>query len=347
MPIAVTTSDLGAAQTGSAPAEADSRPAEQAAAAGPPLTGIVVNHTHWDREWYMPFQRYRVLLVDAVSMLLDTLAARADYQSFLLDGQTVVAEDYLEVVPERRADLVRFIRSGRVTLGPWYVLPDEFLPSGESLIRNLLLGRRQMRALGAPRARVGYLPDTFGHPAQLPQILAGCELDSAVLFRGVQSDTSEFLWEAPDGTRILTIYLPGGYYNAMELARAPDYWLAERMTAMLDQGVRFATAGAVLVMNGCDHFEPQPATQAVLDEANRRQNRVHLRQGTLAEYVALIRPAARRLAVKRGEWRYNRPARITPGVLSTRMYLKQADFRASSTLERGAEPLQALVWAAT
>lgn len=309
------------------------------------LVGIVVNHTHWDREWYMPFQRYRVLLVDAVDMLLDELANRSGIESFLLDGQTVVAEDYLEVRPEKREDLEAFIRSGRVVLGPWYVLPDEFIPSGESLIRNLLLGRKQMAELGAPTSLIGYLPDTFGHPAQLPQIFAGFDMESGVIFRGVQSTTSEFLWEAPDGTRLLTIYLPGGYYNAMELARAPRYWLEEKLGTALEQAERFATAGVVLLMNGCDHFQPQPATQSVLDEANRLQDRVHLRQGTLSEYVGLVRENARDLEVKRGEWRFNRPSRITPGVLSARMYLKQADFRASTLLERGAEPLQALAWA--
>src|SRR4051812_15504161 len=150
-----------------------SAPAQPHVSPAPPLTGIVVNHTHWDREWYMPFQRYRVLLIDAVDRLLQIMAERADYTAFTLDGQTVVLEDYLEVRPEMRSELAAFIGSGRIELGPWYVLPDEFIPSSESLIRNLLLGRKQMQAIQAPPARVGYLPDTFGHPAQLPQILAG------------------------------------------------------------------------------------------------------------------------------------------------------------------------------
>ncbi|MEO8286097.1 MAG: glycoside hydrolase family 38 C-terminal domain-containing protein [Chloroflexota bacterium] len=308
-----------------------------------PMIGIVVNHTHWDREWYMPFQRYRVLLVDAVDLLLDTLRKDPSFTGFMLDGQTAVAEDYLEVRPERRPELEEFIRDSRIVMGPWYVLPDEFIPSGESLIRNLLLGRKQMAELGAS-TQVGYLPDTFGHPAQLPQILAGFDMQSGVIFRGVQSSTSEFIWEAPDGTRLLTIYLPGGYYNAMELARAPKYWLAEKLGIALDQLAKHATAGVVLLMNGCDHFQPQPATQPAIDEANRLQNRVHLRQGTLSEYVDLVKQANPSLEVKRGEWRYNRPARITPGVMSARMYIKQADFRAATLLERGAEPLQGLAW---
>src|SRR5437868_7964908 len=126
----------------------------------PVLTGIVVNHTHWDREWYMPFQRYRVLLVDVVDLLLETLATRPDFGGFMLDGQTVVVEDYLEVHPEAREQLAEYVSAGRIALGPWYVLPDEFIPSGESLIRNLLLGRKQMNELGATPSRVGYPPDT-------------------------------------------------------------------------------------------------------------------------------------------------------------------------------------------
>ncbi|MDQ5822679.1 MAG: glycosyl hydrolase-related protein [Chloroflexota bacterium] len=310
----------------------------------PQYTGIVVNHTHWDREWYMPFQRYRVLLVDVVDMVLDTLATNPGFEGFMLDGQTVVVEDYLEVRPDRREELERHIRNGRISVGPWYVLPDEFLPSPESLIRNLLLGREQMRQLGAPPGLVGYLPDTFGHPSQLPQILARFDLNSTVVFRGVQYDRSEFIWEAPDGTQLLTVYLPGGYYNAMELARAPRFWLEERMAPMIEQATRFATTRNVLLMNGCDHFLPQPATQDIIEEANRRQQTVRLRQGTLEEYVALVMEAEPELEVKSGEWRHNRPSRITPGVLSARMYLKQADFRASTLLERGAEPLQAMSW---
>jgi mannosylglycerate hydrolase len=319
-------------------------PATAADRPQPPFTGIVVNHTHWDREWYMPFQRYRVMLVDAIDHLLDILKERADYAGFTLDGQTVVVEDYLEIRPEKQAELVEYVRSGRVELGPWYVLPDGFIPSAESLVRNLLLGRRQMTALHADPAKVGYLPDTFGHPGQLPQVLASMDLNSAIIFRGVKSPTSEFIWQAPDGTKLLTIYLPGGYYNAMELARSPGYWLREKLIASLEQLTGCATTGTVLLMNGCDHFEPQPATQEFLDQANRLQDQVYLKQGTLGEYIDLVRQANPELRVETGEWRYNRPARITPGVLSTRMYLKQADFRSSILLERGAEPLQALAW---
>jgi alpha-mannosidase len=87
-------------------------------------------------------------------------------------------EDYLEARPERRPDLERLVRAGRLFLGPWYALADEYLVSPEALIRNLSLGMRLAREFG-PIMSEGYVPDAFGHIAQLPQILQGFVVGSA------------------------------------------------------------------------------------------------------------------------------------------------------------------------
>ena len=141
-------------------------------AAPEPVTLLVVSHTHWDREWYLPFQLYRIKLVRLIDRLLAILDSDPAYAYFMLDGQTVVLEDYLEVRPERRADLEGYIRSGRVLAGPWYILPDEFLVGGEAVIRNLLRGHAIARQFGGVM-EVGYVPDPFGQISQLPQILRG------------------------------------------------------------------------------------------------------------------------------------------------------------------------------
>src|SRR5688572_28985348 len=107
------------------------------------LTVHVVSHTHWDREWYHPAERFRQRLVELVDELLD----QPGEGCFLLDGQTVVLEDYLEVRPERASDLSAALRDGRLEAGPWYVLADELIPGGEGLVRNLLAGQRALRAL--------------------------------------------------------------------------------------------------------------------------------------------------------------------------------------------------------
>ena len=121
----------------------------------------VVAHTHWDREWYAPFQTFRLALVDLLDALLDLLEAEPPFRCFLLDGQMAMVDDYLEVRPEKEARLRRLVTSGRLAVGPFYVLADEFLVSGETLIRNLELGLERSATLGGAMP-VGYLPNMSG-----------------------------------------------------------------------------------------------------------------------------------------------------------------------------------------
>src|SRR5947209_542346 len=149
---------------------------------------LVVHHTHWDREWWTTFQDFRIRLVDVIDQLLNTLEVNPRFRSFLLDGQTIVLGDYLEVRPEEQSRVTEAIRRGRIECGPWYILPDEFLVGGEAHIRNLWLGRRTASRLQIPLQQIGYLPDTFGHIAQMPQILQGFGIDNAFVWRGYGGD---------------------------------------------------------------------------------------------------------------------------------------------------------------
>ena len=131
---------------------------------------ILVSHTHWDLEWYLPFHRFRVNMVEVIDRVLDALEQDPEFRHFVLDGQSAVLEDYLQVAPHQRERVARHIRSGRLAVGPWYILPDEFLVSGEATARNLLFGHRVVAPFGGAQ-KVGYMPDSFGHVAQIPQIL--------------------------------------------------------------------------------------------------------------------------------------------------------------------------------
>src|SRR3982074_2480769 len=178
--------------------EKTSQPAKQAA-----RTVAVVPHTHWDREWYSPFQTFRLRLVELLDEFLPRLEADPSYARFLLDGQMAVVDDYLELRPHAEPVLRRLGASGRLGMGPWYILMDEFLASGETIIRNLQVGQERAAAFGGPMP-VGYLPDMFGHIAQMPQILKLAGLDHAVVWRGVPStvDRTAFWWQAPDGSTV-------------------------------------------------------------------------------------------------------------------------------------------------
>ena len=154
-------------------------------------------------------------MVDAVDRVLDLLAADPEYR-FLLDGQAVVVEDYLAVRPERRDELTQAVRDGRMAVGPWFVQPDTLLPAGESHVRNLL-GRRAAAEVGGA-STVGYLPDCFGHPAHMPQILAGFGLRPFVYWRGNGDEIAQtgprWRWVAPDGTGVDAEHLVDGYFGA-------------------------------------------------------------------------------------------------------------------------------------
>lgn len=235
------------------------------------LNIILVPHTHWDREWYQTFQQFRMRLVHTIDKLLDILDRDSTFHYFMLDGQTIVLDDYLEVQPEQEERLKRHTHAGHILVGPWYLQPDEFLVSGESLIRNLQIGLQRAAEFGEPMC-IGYVPDCFGHIAQLPQILQGFGIDNAVFWRGVgaEAQKSEFYWAAPDGTQVLVIHLadPVGYSNARLMPLAPEDF-ATRVELLTAQILPKATTNTLLFMNGSDHLEPQEGLPATIEAANK------------------------------------------------------------------------------
>lgn len=303
---------------------------------------MLVSHTHWDREWYLPFQQFRAKLVQAVDLLLDLMASNPEYRYFTLDGQIVILEDYLDVRPDREVELRELISSGRVLVGPWYIMPDEFLVSGESLVRNLLEGRRVAARFG-PVMNVGYVPDPFGHISQLPQILAGFGIGSAVLWRGIGSDLkhSEAVWEAPDGTSVFLLHMPNGYAGAAVLPASPDA-LMERIGQIRAQLQPRARTDYLLLMNGDDHMLPQPDVPSAIVEASRRLRDAEVVHGTLPMLLdgARAQLAAERTTLERlrGELRSSELSHLLAGVLSVRIGIKQRNYRCQVLLERWAEP---------
>jgi len=301
---------------------------------------VVVPHTHWDREWYLTHEAFRYRLVGLLDRVLELLEGDPGFRHFTLDGQTIVLADYLEVRPEARERIAKLVREGRLLIGPWYVLPDEWLVSGEALIRNLRRGLADARAFGGGM-RVGYVPDQFGHVGQLPQLLAGFGCEAAALWRGVpvEIEDSLFEWEAPDGTRLFTVYLMHGYGNAVHLPLAPEA-LAGRLRAEADRLAARSRIPTLLLMNGSDHVAPQPGLPSALAAAVARLPGTTAEIGTLPEFVARARrEAPPALPVHRGELRSGLRAPLLEGCASARMGQKRADFLNDRLLTRWLEPL--------
>src|SRR4051812_25187117 len=175
--------------------------------------GVVVGHTHWDREGYLPFEGFRARLVAMMDRLVEILEHDPAFHCFVLDGQSIMVEDYLQVRPEAEPAVRRLIATGRLKIGPWYTAVDTFLPDPESLVRNLQLGRWQARYYGAEPMPVGHLPDTFGFIGQLPQILQHFGIRDAFAWRGLHPENAAAAcwWVSPDGSRVLVLRPPEGY----------------------------------------------------------------------------------------------------------------------------------------
>jgi alpha-mannosidase len=291
---------------------------------------VVVPHTHWDREWYLPFQRFRLGLVRMLDEVLDTMAADPGYR-FTMDGQLAALEDYLEIRPERRALLAELVAEGRLAAGPWQILADSFLCAGETLIRNLEYGMRGARALGRAMP-VGYLPDQFGHCAQMPQILTQAGLAHACLWRGVPAhvDRDAFIWTGADGTAIHTRYLATGYGNAVAMFSGPPGALPDRLAAFTEAMRPWHPTGPMLAMHGADHSAPAADITAA-----------GLRLATLDDYVTDDHGETG-LPEVHGELRSHARANILPGVISARIPAKRAMARAERAVTRYAEPLSTL-----
>jgi mannosylglycerate hydrolase len=301
----------------------------------------LVPHTHWDREWYLPWQRFRMRLVDLVDGLLEEMAAD-DRVRFTLDGQTATVDDYLEIRPEREPEVRRLVGDGRLAVGPWRILMDEFLVSGETIVRNLEMGLARATDLGRAMA-IGYLPDMFGHVAQMPQILRRAGIADAVLWRGVPAaiDRHAFTWSSPDGSSVRCEYLLGGYGNGREVLALADRIGRKLEVFVAQQEASFGT-DELLAMYGEDHSVPRPGYADLVAAFNAGQDAFEIRIETLPAALAAIRAASPPALSWQGELRSGARANILMGVTSHRIEVKQAAGRVERLLERAVEPLWAL-----
>jgi mannosylglycerate hydrolase len=306
----------------------------------------LVSHTHWDREWYLTFQQFRLKLVHLIDSLLDILENDPEYDYYLLDGQAILLEDYLQIRPNREGDLVRFIKNGRLLIGPWYISPDEFLLSPESHVRNLLEGNRLCLKYGA-KMSVGYLPDTFGHIGQMPQILQGFRIDSACMWRGISDQPLELDWRSPDGSSVLLSYLRESYGNAANLSTDDPARFINEVQELNASLLPFSITGQILLMHGIDHMEPSKNLSSAIHAYHQQSLKDELRFSSLPLYFDALRSCISASGIKpsiiSGELRSPKSAPLLPNVLSTRIWLKQYNYACENELTKWVEPLS--VWA--
>ncbi|MGN1099113.1 MAG: glycosyl hydrolase-related protein [Christensenellales bacterium] len=318
---------------------------------------IYFSGTHWDREWYQSRVGYRYKLVKVVDELIDYLERHEEFRTFYFDAQTVVLEDYCEARPENRDRLTKLIGDGRIVVGPWYCMPDEFLVSGEALIRNLLTGHKLAKRYGAAEAwKNGYVCDIFGHIAQLPQIFNGFGIENAVLGRGTnESDTRAFFnWISPSGNKLTVFKLQdmGGYGGfAMEVcgqrqkgreldAEDPEFRKAAR--AYIDHALEYSPVKATVIFDAMDHEPVHTKTPDYIEEIKKMYPDCEVEHGNIERAFEIAKKGV--LESKKGELIATAPKKVLhlfliTNTLSARYDLKKRNDACQAKLEKNLEPL--------
>ncbi|UCC20080.1 MAG: hypothetical protein JSV62_02010 [Promethearchaeota archaeon] len=315
---------------------------------------IIVPETHWDREWYITFQEFRARLVLMMDKLLHILKTDLDYRNFVLDGQIIPLEDYLEVRPEREEEIKKYVKQGRLSIGPMYVLPDEFLVSGESIIRNLMIGHQISRNFGRVM-KAGYIPDPFGHIAQLPQILQGFEIPSILFERGFGNEfeendlNMEFKWNAPGkSASVLAIHLIFGYgsLEALNMKKFKGIYkrALSKIEFMVKRFEKYTCTPIVLLNNGSDHHEALRDIPEIVRQWNNLHPDVKMVQADFEYYINKVLDSNPNLKEFQGELRGGRYSNILSGVFSARMWIKQRNTAIEYLYEKYTEPASTFVW---
>ena len=338
------------------------------------LTGFIIVAGHLDIEWYQPMASYRFWTVEAFEDLRDYAAVREDFVCYMLDGQFFPLEMYLQAVPSDETSMRKLINEKKLVLGPFYTQFDEWLPSAESIIRNCLYGKRYCMEFGS-YMRAGYLPDNFGHPMQLPQILQNFGIDSLMFMRGLPEipggHPDEFIYQGLDGSEVLVSHFRESYSGAFDIFDKDIYPIQPREVpyyadylgfewhkelANHDDPQRIAKnlvknvlqirdrypSGIVPLIAGFDHLPPQINIGDSVSVANSVQDEIEFVMGDAEEYVKLVRSRISNPAVYNMELIGSKYQYVLLGALSTRSYLKRQNFACEVLMERYAEPIDAL-----
>jgi alpha-mannosidase len=278
----------------------------------------IIPHTHWEGAVFKTREEY---LEIGLPNILTALRLLKDFPGycFVLD-QAAYVKPFLERYPEQEAAFRKFLSEGRLELvGGNDVMLDVNIPSGESWVRQVLFGKGYYRDRLGVDVTVGWALDTFGHHAQMPQLLKLAGYKSYWFQRGVKNTDahSEFLWQGIDGTRIPAFWLPLGYGLFYPAAKNIFEFDSYARGIWLDLG-HYSSASNRVAVAGADVIEPEQTLPVMEQEFNRRADAsFSLRFSVPSKFEAVAAKESDRPVVS-GELNP-----VFQGVYSSRIELKQ------------------------
>lgn len=310
--------------------------------------------THWDRSYYETFQQFRHRFIELMDEVLEAQSNGDLRGPFQMDGQVLPIFDYLEIYPERRQEMEALSQSGKIALGPWLVMPDVNLVSGESLIRNLEAGQRLCRDLKAEPSDMASCCDSFGFNSQMPQILKKSGVDGIAIWRGINHPSKRHAtWEGADGSEVMAhLFSNCGYWaysvNVRDVDNKFDDFDAERLKKRLVEHIAVeeeaSECDAVMLFDGMDHaFCDQRALKALYEVMEGRDDFAH---STLSDYLHDLQNSSQQPSLRlKGEQlepslfdAQGSEQQLLAGVWSNRHWLRQNNMICESALLQKAEP---------
>ncbi|MDE7050752.1 MAG: alpha-mannosidase [Lactobacillus sp.] len=302
----------------------------------------IIPHTHWDREWFFTSSRAKVYMLKDLQDIIMTLKNNPDFRCFILDGQVSLVEDYLKWRPQDRNKIVELVRNNKLIIGPWYTQTDQFIPSAECIVRNLLYGMEYAGKLGG-YMNVAYVPDSFGQESSMPQIYQGLGIKRALLWRGFTDDQapkSEFIWQGEDGSKIKVYRYACGYFigGLIDETRLDKIMYQEPFKTVVHQ----ATTNHIAFPQGSDMAPIRFDLPAIVEKLNILNKEFNFKISSITEYMDAVDRKKTKLATLKGEYNYGKNMRVHKTNYSSRSDIKKLNTIIQNYLTNILEPVLVL-----
>ncbi len=304
----------------------------------------IIPHTHWDREWYFTTSRSKIYSLNHFKEIFDVLENNKNFSHFLLDAQLSIIDDYLEFHPYDENRIKKLVTEGKLIIGPWYTQTDQMVISGESIIRNLYYGIERAKDFGA-YMKTGYMPDSFGQSAQMPQLLNGFNIKYNTFKRGLGDShypKNEFYWESPDGSRVFNMYLDR-YGNFVYFTSEADS-LNNLMAKLKEETDRRSLIGTLTLYNGEDQRPIRKNLPEIIEKLNKLNPDSNFYISTIDNVMEKAENNGFRYDTVKGEMTSGQFSRVHKSIYSTRADLKIKNNKNENLIVNISEPLSSIAY---
>jgi len=304
----------------------------------------IIPHTHWDREWYFTTSRSKIYSLNHFKEIFDVLENNKNFSHFLLDAQLSIIDDYLEFHPYDENRIKKLVTEGKLIIGPWYTQTDQMVISGESIIRNLYYGIERAKDFGA-YMKTGYMPDSFGQSAQMPQLLNGFNIKYNTFKRGLGDShypKNEFYWESPDGSRVFNMYLDR-YGNFVYFTSEADS-LNNLMTKLKEETDRRSLIGTLTLYNGEDQRPVRKNLPEIVEKLNELNPDSNFYISTIDNVMEKAENNGFHYDTVKGEMTSGQFSRVHKSIYSTRADLKIKNNKNENLIVNISEPLSSIAY---